>query len=196
MGQHDRGQPGPGPGAAVLHLTEGVRLLHPEEQVFQAMLDGWRNQQLARNLAFSTIAHRRRPVAVDAPADLEEFSTELRAIKGASHSTLLAYQNALRLFMAYLTDIERSPNTVKAYAHDLKDWFGFLDLRGLDWREVRLEDLGEFVAWLRLPPAGRCGGVTMLPSAAHHCSAGTVNRKLSAVGGLYTFHARHGVNLC
>ena len=98
-------------------------------------------------------------------------------------------------FLAYLTDIERSPNTVKAYAHDLKDWFGFLDVRGLDWREVRLEDLGEFIAWLRLPPAGRAGGVALLPSAEHHCSAVTVNRKLSAVSGLYTFHARHGVDL-
>ena len=45
-------------------------------------------------------------------------------------------------YLAYLTDIERSPNTVKAYAHDLKDWFVFLSARGLDWREVRLEDLG------------------------------------------------------
>ena len=26
-------------------------------------------------------------------------------------------------YLAYLTDIERSPNTVKAYAYDLKDWF-------------------------------------------------------------------------
>ena len=33
-------------------------------------------------------------------------------------------------YLAYLTDIERSPNTVKAYAHDLKDWFAFLDVRG------------------------------------------------------------------
>ena len=98
-------------------------------------------------------------------------------------------------YLAYLTDIERSPNTIKAYAHDLKDWFAFLDVRGLEWREVRLEDLGEFVAWLRLPPGGRVGGVAMLPSAQHHCSAGTVNRKLSAVSGLYTFHARHGVDL-
>jgi integrase/recombinase XerD len=49
-------------------------------------------------------------------------------------------------YLAYLTDIERSPNTVKAYAHDLKEWFVFLDRRSLDWREVRLEDLGEFVA--------------------------------------------------
>ena len=68
-------------------------------------------------------------------------------------------------YLAYLTDVERSPNTVKAYAHDLKDWFVFLAFRGLDWREVRLEDVGEFVAWLRLPPAGRDGRVVVLPSA-------------------------------
>ena len=37
-------------------------------------------------------------------------------------------------FLAYLTDIERSPNTVKAYAHDLKDFWDFLGSRGLDWR--------------------------------------------------------------
>ncbi|MFJ2574989.1 site-specific integrase [Streptomyces halstedii] len=72
-------------------------------------------------------------------------------------------------YLSYLTDIERSPNTVKAYAHDLKDWFVFLGRRGLDWREVRLEDLGEFVAWLRLPPSGRDGRVALLPSAEHHC---------------------------
>ena len=55
-------------------------------------------------------------------------------------------------YLAYLTDIERSPSTVKAYAHDLKDYWIFLACRGLDWREVRLEDIGDFVAWLRLPP--------------------------------------------
>jgi site-specific recombinase XerC len=70
-------------------------------------------------------------------------------------------------YLAYLTDIERSPNTVKAYAHDLKDWFTFLSGRGLDWREVQLEDIGEFVAWLRLPPTGRDGLVAILPSAGH-----------------------------
>jgi site-specific recombinase XerD len=40
-------------------------------------------------------------------------------------------------YLAYLTDVERSPNTVKAYAHDLKDYWTFLTFRGLDWREVR-----------------------------------------------------------
>ena len=54
-------------------------------------------------------------------------------------------------FLAYLTDIGRSPNTVKAYAHDLRDYWEFTGFRGLDWREARLEDIGEFVAWLQLP---------------------------------------------
>jgi integrase/recombinase XerD len=98
-------------------------------------------------------------------------------------------------YLAFLTDVDRSPNTVKAYAHDLKDWFVFLTGRGLDWREVRLEDVGEFVAWLRLPPPARDGRVAVLPSVAPHCGAATVNRKLSAVSAFYQHAARHGVDL-
>ena len=79
-------------------------------------------------------------------------------------------------FLAYLTDIGRSPNTVKAYAHDLKDYWEFTGFRGLDWREAQLEDVGEFVAWVQLPPAGRVGEVAVLPSAAAHVGASTVNR--------------------
>src|SRR5258706_9328520 len=86
-------------------------------------------------------------------------------------------------FLAYLTDIGRSPNTVKAYSHDLKDYWEF-GSRSLDWREARLEDVGEFVAWLQLPPAGRSGAVTVLPSATAGVSASTVNRKLAAVSAL------------
>jgi integrase/recombinase XerD len=98
-------------------------------------------------------------------------------------------------YLAYLSDIERSPNTIKAYAHDLKDWFSFLAGRGLDWREVRLEDVGEFVAWLRLPPVAREGTVRVLASVEHHCTESTVNRKLSALSAFYTHAARHGVDV-
>jgi integrase/recombinase XerD len=98
-------------------------------------------------------------------------------------------------FLAYLTDIERSPNTVKAYAHDLKDYWGFLAHRGLDWREVRLEDIGEYVAWLRLPPAGRDGVVAVLPSAGSHVGAVTINRKLAALAAFYQHQVRQGVDV-
>lgn len=57
MGSNDRLM-----GSAGLYLAAGVPLLHPEEQVVAAMLDGWRNQLLARNLARSTFESRLRAV--------------------------------------------------------------------------------------------------------------------------------------
>ena len=98
-------------------------------------------------------------------------------------------------FLAHLHAVERSPNTVKAYAHDLRDWFEFLDQRGLVWSRVRLEDVGRFVAWLRLPVMARAGNVAALPTAEAVCSEATVNRKLSAISAFYEFHQRHGVDL-
>ncbi len=98
-------------------------------------------------------------------------------------------------FVAFLAAIERSPNTIKAYAHDLKDWFAFLAHRGLDWRSVTVEDVAGFVAWLRLPPAARDGRVAVLPTVEHHCAAASVNRKLAALASFCEFHARHGVPL-
>ena len=44
-------------------------------------------------------------------------------------------------FLAFLAAIERSPNTVRAYAHDLKDWFAFLNRHGLDWRAATAEEV-------------------------------------------------------
>jgi len=98
-------------------------------------------------------------------------------------------------YLAYLTDIERSPNTVRAYAHDLKDYFDFLARRGADWRKVRLEDIGEFVAWLRLPLTGRDGAVAVLPSVDPQVGASTINRKLAAVSAFYQHQARHDGDL-
>ena len=94
-------------------------------------------------------------------------------------------------FLAYLASIDRSPNTVRAYAHDLKDWFGYLAGRGASWDRVTLEDAAGFIAWLRLPPPARSGKVSVLPSAGHYCSPASVNRKLAAVSSFCEFHARH-----
>ncbi len=81
-------------------------------------------------------------------------------------------------FLAHLTSIERSPNTVKAYAHDLQDFFVYLGSRDLQWSSVALEDVGRFLAWLRLPAEARTGRVALLPWVEGSLSARTVNRKL------------------
>ena len=62
-------------------------------------------------------------------------------------------------------------------------------------RNVRGGDVAGFVAWLRLPPEARGGKVAVLPTAGHHCSAVSVNRKLAALISFCEFHARHGVDL-
>jgi integrase/recombinase XerD len=96
---------------------------------------------------------------------------------------------AVDRFLGFLSSSEKSPNTVKSYAHDLKDWFSCLSGRGVAWDEVTLEDVAAFVAWLRLPPRGRDGTVAVLGEQAHHCGASTVNRKLSVTWN----QARRGV---
>jgi integrase/recombinase XerD len=115
---------------------------------------------------------------------------------GAESWTLLGEDHVpvepVERFLAFLSAIERS---VKAYAHDLKDWFGFLAGRGVDWRAVTVEDVAGFVAWLRLPPEARDGRVTVLPTVEHHCLAASVNRKLTALASFCEFHSRHGVAL-
>ena len=98
-------------------------------------------------------------------------------------------------FLAHLTAVGRSPNTVRAYAHDLRDYFEFLESRKLQWDRVVLEDLGRFVTWLRLPGEARDGRVAVLPWVDPDVCTATVNRKLSALASFYEFHQRHGVDL-
>ena len=60
---------------------------------------------------------------------------------------------------------------------------------------MTLEDVGSFVAWLRLPPQGRDGTVAVLGELSHHCGASTVNRYLAGVCGFYGHHARTGLQV-
>jgi integrase/recombinase XerD len=72
-------------------------------------------------------------------------------------------------FLAHLTAIEKSPNTVRAYAHDLRDFVAFLDAKTTLWESVSLEDIGKFVAWLRLPKAARSGRWSRFPGLMGIC---------------------------
>ena len=99
-------------------------------------------------------------------------------------------------FLAYLTDIGRSPNTVKAYAHDLKNY----------WAVHRLPRPG-----LARGPAGGRRRVRRLAAASpggpvgcrsrccrpqrREVSVSTVNRKLAAVSAFYAHQARNGAGV-
>ncbi|MGH3771907.1 MAG: site-specific integrase [Pseudonocardiaceae bacterium] len=102
-------------------------------------------------------------------------------------------------YLAYLTDIERSPNTVKAYAHDLKDYWTFLT-----FRIARSEDhpgqhgadpaVGRLGVSLRKPPGAANTVVApghnidrlrrwALPGVTTRCVDSPLTRRYTAVGG-------------
>lgn len=104
------------PGAAGPRLVPaGAALLRPDAQVFEAMLEGWRRQQMSRNLARSTIGpsvslvRRFQGHAGDypwrwTPAHLEEWTADLRGVGGLALSTVRSYQRTVRMFLAYVCD--------------------------------------------------------------------------------------------
>lgn len=94
-------------------------------------------------------------------------------------------------YLAWLSNVGRSPNTVRAYAHDLKLFWTFLEGRTLAWDAVRFEQLGEFVGWLRQPAEN----VIVISPQAWRRSPRSVNRALGAVHGFYEYHARNGVEV-
>jgi site-specific recombinase XerD len=94
-------------------------------------------------------------------------------------------------YLAHLQAIERSPNTVRAYASSLRLFFEHLGTRGVTWDTVTLDDSGRFVSFLRAPAEG----VVVIDASKSLRTASTINRHLAAVFGLYDFHARRGVTV-
>jgi integrase/recombinase XerD len=58
-------------------------------------------------------------------------------------------------FLSHLGDREFSPNTMAAYAYDLKYLFTFLEKEGLDWQDLRAPHMLGLLAFLRQVPSRR-----------------------------------------
>jgi integrase/recombinase XerD len=95
-------------------------------------------------------------------------------------------------FLVYCENIERSPNTVRAYAHHLKLFWEYLALADLDWREAnRIDKLADFVVWLRYPASSSYEPLFLGQQEAKRQES-TVNTILSAVASFYDYHERTG----
>jgi hypothetical protein len=99
---------------AYLRAVDDEQSWRPEVEMFEALLDGWRTQQLSRNLAFGTINNGARIVRRFqehagsfpwdwTPTEFEIWAASLRAAKRA-HSTVRSYEVSVRLFLAYVCD--------------------------------------------------------------------------------------------
>lgn len=105
------------PGAAHLVLDPTVSLLHPAEQIFDAMLIGWERNQISRNVSERSIIGNRRLLIRLAqftneypwkwvPADADEFISVVkgRRLGRGAGSTIRSYQGEIRRFMSFLVN--------------------------------------------------------------------------------------------
>lgn len=91
-------------------------------------------------------------------------------------------------FLEYCENIERSPNTIRSYAHHLSLYWRYLQEAQLDWTTANvLDKMADFVAWLRCPPNLLFLGE---PKAVRQESS--INAILSAVASFYQYHERVG----
>ncbi len=105
-------------GAAHLEVVSGVAQLRPEDAMVEAMLRGWRAQQVARGLREETIAPRERLVRRFlsftneypwrwTPSHVDEWFLSMTSESHLAHSTIRGYQVDLRLFTEFLADNTR-----------------------------------------------------------------------------------------
>jgi integrase/recombinase XerD len=91
-------------------------------------------------------------------------------------------------YLKYLENLERVPNTIRSYANHLKLFWEFLEDHRLNWCEICLEDLSDFIHWLRNP---KLETILIQPQIAVRTER-TVNTILSAVCSFYQFHELNG----
>ena len=98
-----------------MELVSGAVQLRPEDAMVEAMLRGWRAQQMARGLREDTVVPRERLVRrfleftseypwAWSPGHMDEWSLSLTAELHLAPSTIRGYQCTLRQFSEFLID--------------------------------------------------------------------------------------------
>ena len=62
-------------------------------------------------------------------------------------------------YLKYLDRIAAARLTLRSYAFALRLYWEFLSQQQLDWKQITLDDLAQFVLWLKLPT----GNLSVLP---------------------------------
>ena len=92
-------------------------------------------------------------------------------------------------YLSYLYNVENSPSTLRSYANHLKLFWDYITQASIDWQNIKISALGEFVHWLR------SNDVKVIHINAEKTSCRTertVNTILSAISSFYRYHNQLG----
>jgi len=92
-------------------------------------------------------------------------------------------------FLVDLNNLERSPNTVRSYAHHLKLFWEYLREFRIEWTAVQLAGMAEFVKWLRLSKVEGAAAGSELSLVRRET---TVNAILAGVSAFYDYQEHLG----
>ncbi len=91
-------------------------------------------------------------------------------------------------YLKHLDRIGSARQTLRSYAAALRLYWEFLSQEHLDWQQITLDDLSQFVLWLKLPS----GSLKVLPAypVEQARSNRTINHTLTVIRGFYDYHWR------
>ena len=90
-------------------------------------------------------------------------------------------------YLRYLHSIGKSPNTVRSYAFHLKEFWLFLSQSNIQWSDVGLKQMSQFISFLK---KGRCDNVELLRQSQSIRTERTINTIVTAVTAFYDYHSR------
>ena len=93
----------------------------------------------------------------------------------------------ISLYLKYLHSTGKSPNTIRAYAYHLKEFWLFLDNSQLEWDDIGLVEMSQFINWLKI---GHTGNVIPFSKTTSLRSEKTINTIVTAVSSFYDYHSR------
>lgn len=94
----------------------------------------------------------------------------------------------VRRFLKFRDDTGYARNTLRMYCTHLKQYYEYLKERGRDYKEVNIDDLAGFVAWLQNPYVHR--KVMPINCLSGRCPE-TVNAAVDTVVAFYDYLLRH-----
>ena len=92
-------------------------------------------------------------------------------------------------FTKFLEATDKSPNTIKAYNHHLKLYWQFLQQDQINWTEVGIKDLANFIRWLQ---SGDQSEIIYFNRHESKRTNKTINLIMAAVSAFYDYHSRSG----
>ncbi|MEQ3693026.1 MAG: tyrosine-type recombinase/integrase [Thalassolituus sp.] len=93
-------------------------------------------------------------------------------------------------FLSHLDKRDFAPNTVKSYAHDLSQYFRYLNKKSLDWKHSDIEVITSFIAFYKHSKADT---LSVLPTELGQArSISTINRALASISAFYRYKLNIG----